>query len=73
MLALEQRALLAMQASNFAAAGGLLHAMVGILDRFPTLLRDCKPSLHLLIGGRAAGRVGRLGPSGGGGAGVEGL
>eukprot|EP00887_Chlorella_sp_A99_P006044 scaffold22.g6044.t1 len=54
LLVLEQRAVMAMQGSAFQQAGEVLETMVRILRAFPTLLRDAKPPLHLLLAHYAA-------------------
>lgn len=54
----------ALLATRFAEAAELLAALVALLGRFPSLLRDFVPSAHMLLGeGRpSGGRAGGTGP-----------
>ncbi|KAL4439010.1 hypothetical protein ABPG77_006947 [Micractinium sp. CCAP 211/92] len=55
VLLAEQQVVAALLATRFAEAAELLAALVALLGRFPSLLRDFVPSAHMLLGHYAHG------------------
>lgn len=52
LLLLQQHAVMALVATEYSEAADSIGSLIGVMQRFPTLMRDFVPSVSMLQGGR---------------------